>query len=206
MYYSNIKTNRLLGTEKANTSNGLVSFKMRYTIDKNGIIYELTNFVYSPNSGGGVGGTANYKGNPFEQESLKINGVYGIIPAITKNKKVWAEIKSDWYKKMEILSSHFQSYVINYYATINQSSPNSFTNSHISYDVYKKIQSGMSYEGVIKLLGDEGKELSNNIIKKENKEVSEQIIVWYVSEDSRDKYIKLTLINKVVTSKSQANL
>lgn len=193
MTYSNVKVGRLTGgITETSKSNGTVSFKIKYIISKKGVNIEFTDFEYD--------------GTRFEEEAYKPTGVYGVLPALSKNKSLWREIKMDYLVKIRKLSDHFKNYTENYFAKVNSSSADDFSNSKISYDTYKKIQSGMNYETVIKLLGDEGRELSYNLIKKDSREVSEQIIVWYSSDDSRDKYIKLTFIDRVVTSKSQANL
>jgi hypothetical protein len=76
--------------------------------------------------------------------------------------------------------------------------------SPINYDSYKKITTGMTYNDVVKLLADDGKELSNSSTQVNGKTVIQQTIIW--NDLDKTKNITITFENSKVVSKSQNNL
>lgn len=110
-------------------------------------------------------------------------------------KKEWTAVKEEYYAYLKVLALNLKEYSTN---NLQE------THSPISYESYKKITVGMSYNEVVKLLEDEGKEVSNASTQLNGKLVNQQTIIW--NDLDKTKTITVSFVDSKVVSKSQSNL
>lgn len=189
LIYNKTKTNGLNQYAPVIIS-GSVKFNFSYTITSQKLVYEFTDLEYSHDM-------SHY--GKFEDEKPPQD--YNNRSLIFKmSKKEWTEVKSEYFDKLKILSNNLKEYS----TTFLKSNQASAKQSPISYESYKQIKTGMSYDDVVKLLHDEGKELSNNSTEVNGKAVTQQTIVW--NDLDKTKSITIIFNDEKVISKSQTNL
>ncbi|MFC0775290.1 hypothetical protein [Terrimonas alba] len=184
--YSRTKTKGLVPT----ATFGAVKFSFSYTVTAKNLIYEFSNLEYSHDM-------VHY--GKFEGEKPPSNN-YNSSLLFKMNKKEWVAVKGEYFENLKILATNLKEYagslLINNQASTNQ--------SPINYESYKKITTGMPYDDVVKLLADEGKELSNSSSQVNGKTIILQTIIWYDLDKS--KSISVSFTDSKVNSKSQTNL
>lgn len=184
--YNKTKTKGLAPT----VTFGAVKFDFSYTITTKFIIYEFTNLEYSHDM-------AHY--GKFEGEKPPSDNYNGSL-LFKMSKKEWAAVKAEYFDNLKILALNFKEYSGN----LLKSNQAVSGKSPINYDSYKKITAGMSYDDVVKLLADEGKELNNASTQVNGKAIIQQTIVW--NDLDKTKSITITFNDGKVVSKSQTNL
>jgi len=184
MGYGKAKEVRLFNAVSTNPANGVVKFSLSYTITAQKIIYEFTNLEFS--------NTGVYYGKFEDERPPKDNK--GIM---SLNKKMWQDVKAEHFDRIRTLSVNLKEYLSNLL-------PNNSNVSPVNYESYKKIKIGMTYDEVIKIFGDEGKELSNSSSQVNGKIVILQTVIWY--DLDKAKTISVSLSDGKVTGKSQSNL
>ena len=170
--------------------NGSVKFNFSYSITSQKLIYEITDIQYSHDF--------NHYGK-FE-DSKPPQDLTNRSLVFKMTKKEWEEVKVEYFDKLKILADNLKEYA----TSVLKSNQASNKQSLINYDSYKQIKTGMSYDEIVKLLADEGKELSNTTTQANGKTVTQQIIIW--NDLDKTKSITVTFADGKVASKSQTNL
>lgn len=187
--YSKVKANGLNAFAPTVTSGG-IKFGFSYTITEKKLIYEFTNLEYSHDM-------LHY--GKFE-ETKPPSDNYNKSLFFKMSKKEWDAVKKEYFSNLKTLADNLKEYATN----LIQSNPVAINQSLINYESYKKITTGMSFEDVVKLLADEGKELSNTSTQVNGKTVTQQTIIW--NDLDKTKSITITFTDGKVVSKSQTNL
>lgn len=169
---------------------GSVKFNFSYTITSQKLVFELTNIEYSHDF-------SHY--GKFEDEKPPQDNTNRSL-LFKMNKKEWAEVRVEYFEKLKILCDNLKEFA----TTVLKSNQTSVIQSPISYESYKQIKTGMAYEEVVKLLVDEGKELSNISTQVNGKTVTQQTIIW--NDLDKTKSITIIFNDGKVVSKSQTNL
>ena len=170
--------------------NNASKFSFSYIITPHTLIYEFTNFEYSLDG-------VHYGKYEDEKPPQDLNNRSIVFKM---GKKEWKELKIENFTYFTTLASNLKGYV----STRLQNTHITSDQSPVNYESYKKIKTGMTYDEVIKILGDEGKELSNGNTNINGKTVAQQTIVW--SDLDKTKNITITFADGKAVSKSQNNL
>jgi hypothetical protein len=187
--YGKTKTSGLNKVAPVMVSGG-AKFGFYYTITKDKLVYEFTNLEYSHDM-------VHY--GKYESEKPPQDN-YNPAVFFNMSKKVWQSVRVEYFEKVKVLSNNLKVYAANLLAS---NSPEG-SQSTVSYEAYKKISTGMSYNEVSKMFGDEGKELNNTSSQVGGKTITQQTIVW--QDLDKSKSITVTFVDGKVTSKSQQNL
>ncbi|WP_276484660.1 hypothetical protein [Paraflavitalea pollutisoli] len=169
---------------------GAVKFSLSYYLTRSLIVYDFVNLEYSHDM--------QHYGKFEEEKGPK--DAYNNSLLLKMSKKEWSSVKIEYYNYLKILARNLNDYLQVSFSNTNEVA----TNAGINYDCYKKIIIGMSYEEVIKILGEEGKETTNGSTKLEGKTVSQQAFIWKALDHS--KSISIIFIDGKVSAKSQSNL
>jgi hypothetical protein len=190
--YSKLKTNGLNAYAPTATG-GSIKFSFSYTISSNKLIFEFTNLECS-NGGAHYGKFEDVKPPQDDRRG------YGSLLFSHMGKKEWKDIRAEYFDRLKILADNLKEYA----TTVLKSNQLSVKQSPINYESYKQIKTGMAYDEVVKLLVDEGKELSNTSTQLNGKAVTQQTIVW--NDLDKTKSITITFADGKVLSKAQTNL
>jgi hypothetical protein len=184
--YSKTKTKGLVPT----ATFGAVKFDFSYTITSKKLIYVFTNLEYSHDM-------IHY--GKYENEKPPSDS-YNKSLLFKTSKREWNTTKGEYYDNLKILSGNLKEFAANL-LQVNSITANE---SPVNYESYKKIATGMSYDDVVKLLADDGKELSNSSTQVNGKTITQRIIIW--NDFDKTKSITVTFAEGKVVSKSQTNL
>lgn len=187
--YNKFKTTGLNAAAALVVSGG-IKFSFIYTITANKLICEFTNLEYSHDG-------VHFR--KFEDSKPPADNLNKSL-VFKMGKKEWTAVRAEYFDILKILATNLKEYTANLLKE-NQSVENQST---INYESYKKITTGMGYEDVVKLLGDEGKELNNTSTQVNGKTVAQQTITW--TDLDKTKSITIIFNNGKVTSKAQTNL
>ena len=169
---------------------GGIKFNFSYTITTQKLIYEFSNLEYSPDF-------AHY-GKSEDETPPKDNLNRSLI--LKMGKKEWRNVREEYFNNLKVLCENLKEYVTN----LLLSNLNSTIQSPVNYESYKKIKIGMTYDEVINIFGDEGKELTNSSSQVNGITVIRQNIIWYDLDKSKN--ITISFTDGKVSSKSQSNL
>jgi len=186
--YNKVKTTGLNAAAPL-VVNGGIKFIFIYTITAKKLIYEFTNLEYSHDG-------LHY--GKFEDSKPPADNLNRSL-VFKMGKKEWGTVRAEYFDNLKILAANLKEYttsLLQQQTTENQ--------SPINYESYKKITPGMSFEDVVKLLADEGKELSNTSTQVNGKTVTQQTIIW--NDLDKTKSITIIFNDGKVASKSQTNL
>lgn len=182
--YNKVKTSGLNAVAPLVVSGG-IKYNFTYTITSKKLIYEFTNLEYSHDG---------LHFGKFEDSKPPADNLNRSL-IIKMGKKEWGAVKEEYFTYLKTLASNLKEYS----TSILQE-----THSPISYESYKKISVGMTYNEVVKLLDDEGKEVSNSSTQLNGKLVSQQTIIW--NDLDKTKSITVSFVDGKVVSKAQSNL
>ncbi|HMU46530.1 MAG TPA: hypothetical protein PKC72_09190 [Chitinophagaceae bacterium] len=187
--YNKVKTTGLNAADPL-LANGSIKFGFIYTITAKKIIYEFTNLEYS-HDGLHFG---KFEDSKPPADNLNRSLIFKM------GKKEWGTVRAEYFDNLKILAANLKEYITN----LLQEDQATASQTPINYESYMKITTGMSYEDVAKLLGDDGKELSNSSSAVNGKTVIQQIITW--NDLDKTKSITVTFTEGKVSAKVQTNL
>lgn len=220
LYYNQVKTNvNIENSVWENPTNGTVQFNFHCSLNGNKINYEFTDFEFFSVGQRGTGKFEEAKPTNIFSEGL-----------LVKNNKIWRQVKQEYFERVTILAERFREFL---YSSLgkeegikneNKIPPKEETKVKdevkvepkvatkpvlpplFNYDLYKSIGLGMNYGDVVKLFGNEGKELNISSVVIGNKTVVQRTVIWYESETNKSKSITVSFSDDKVSGKSQTNL
>jgi hypothetical protein len=189
IYIGRIKVlGQLSGVE---SSTGTVKYTLNYTIENGNAVYEFTDFEF-------VNSDNELNKEKFETENVTNKFVFQ-KNAFANNKKIWLDIKKSYIERFKVLSNNLKEYIT---ANLKLQTLDS-ERDPINYINYQKIKDDMTYDEVVKILKDDGKELESSKIKEGDKKITQKTIRW---GGKSSKTITIIFQNDKVYSKSQNEL
>jgi hypothetical protein len=180
-----------------NITSGTVSFSFLYTVKNDKLlVYEITNFEFVSIASKGVYGK-------FEDSKPSKPFAVGIL---IKNKKIWDQIKYDYFERLKIMSKGFKEYTHNYFNNSENSTIIQPVKPLVNYELYKRIEINMNYNQVKEIFSEDGKELNTTMVNLNGRSVAQKICVWPESNSSSNRSITVIFHDNKVYSKSQTGL